>query len=396
MQYRIISADEIYTLNGSPIQSGFVVLDKEGKIRDVVEHHAFEGEPSQVEYFNGVISPGFVNAHCHLELSGWKDKIGRGLGLDAFINGIYQGYKEKWSYDLDAMQLADQAMYEKGIVAVADISNTSHSFIVKANSHVHYHTFAEVFAFSPDKAERAFQKGMELLDAANAHNLQASISPHAPYSLSKPLMQLIAKQLEQPGSLLSIHHQESEAENEMFLHRKGTMVERLKSYGFLMNEWTCPHDYPVAWFMPAFKKVSRILLVHNTFTNAESVKLAQSLHQNPFWCLCPNANLYIEKRLPDIIMLKEHKLNICIGTDSLASNDSLSIADEILTIRRHFPQIAFNDILHWACLNGARFLGIDHRFGSIERGKQPGLVHWPNPINDDIANIEKIKVKRIA
>jgi cytosine/adenosine deaminase-related metal-dependent hydrolase len=337
-----------------------------------------------------------VNAHCHLELSGWKDKIARGLGLDAFINGINQGYQEKWPYALEAMQQADRAMYEEGVVAVADISNTSHSFQVKAQSKLHYHTFVEVFAFSPDKAEKVFQKGMELLDVAHAFSLKASISPHAPYSLSKPLMQLIAKQLEQTGCILSIHHQESEAENDMFLHGKGTMVERLKSYGFLMNKWTCPHDYPAAWFLPAFENVSRILLVHNTFTNAESVKLAQSLHQNLFWCLCPKANLYIEQRLPDILMFQEHKLNICIGTDSLASNDSLSIADEIFTIRRHYPQIAFNDLLRWACLNGAKFLGIDHRLGSIEKGKQPGLVHWSNPINDENVNIEQIKVKRIA
>jgi cytosine/adenosine deaminase-related metal-dependent hydrolase len=395
MQHRIISADEIFTLNGPALKKGYVVIDSEGRILDLLEQHAFDGEPSQVEYFEGAISPGMINAHCHLELSSWKDKIAPGLGLDAFINSINQGFIEKWPYDIDAMQEADLAMHQEGIVAVADISNTAHSFKLKAKSKMHYHTFAEIFAFAPEKAESAMQKGIELMRRADAFNLSASISPHAPYSLSKPLMRLIADELNYPSSFLSIHHQESKAENEMFLHAKGKMVERLKLYGISMDDWNCPHNFPAAWFLKEFENVSRVLLVHNTFSDSASVALAQSLHDRLFWCICPKANLYIEKQLPDIEMLRSQKLQICIGTDSLASNNSLSIVDEMQTIHAHFPQISFEELLQWACLNGALFLGLDDQLGSLEKGKKPGLVHWPTTTFDKNYNSEKT-IRRIS
>lgn len=395
MQHRIISADEIFTLNGPPLKKGFVVLDEEGKILDVLKHGQFDGEPSQVQCFDGAISPGMVNAHCHLELSSWKDKIAPGLGLDTFINGINQGFIEKWPYDIDAMQEADLSMHQEGIVAVGDISNTAHSFQLKAQSKMQYHTFAEIFAFAPERAVNAMQKGMELMQQANALNISASISPHAPYSLSKPLMHLIADELNYPSSFLSIHHQESKAENEMFLYAKGTMLERLKSYGISMDDWTCPHNVPAAWFLKEFKNVSRVLLVHNTFSDSDAVALAQNLHDGLFWCICPKANLYIEKQLPDLEMLRSKKLQICIGTDSLASNTSLSMVDEMRTVRRYFPQISFEELLQWACLNGARFLGLDDQLGSLEKGKKPGLVHWPiDPLDKD--SYSKKAVRRIA
>jgi len=93
-----------------------------------------------------------------------------------------------------------------------------------------------------------------------------------------------------------------------------------------------------------------------------------------FFCLCINANQYIEDAVPPIEMFRKNNCNIILGTDSFASNWSLSIADEIKTIRNHFPNIASGEILKWATFNGAKALEMDHTLGSLDKGKKPGII----------------------
>ena len=90
--------------------------------------------------------------------------------------------------------------------------------------------------------------------------------------------------------------------------------------------------------------------------------------------LCPNANLYIENRLPNINLLLKSGANICIGTDSLASNHQLSVMAELETIHQYYPEIAWEKLLGWATYNGASALQMQQSIGSFEAGKRPGIV----------------------
>ena len=119
-----------------------------------------------------------------------------------------------------------------------------------------------------------------------------------------------------------------------------------------------------------FDADKNILLVHNTFTNAEDIAFARSYSNTIYWCFCPNANEYIEKQQPDYSLFKNEKCTI--GTDSLASNWSLSILDELKTIANKDSSISLETLIKWATFNGAQFLGFS-KLGSIEKGKQPGL-----------------------
>jgi cytosine/adenosine deaminase-related metal-dependent hydrolase len=94
---------------------------------------------------------------------------------------------------------------------------------------------------------------------------------------------------------------------------------------------------------------------------------------NTFWVLCPNSNLFIENQLPPVALFRDEQLNICLGTDSLASNHQLSILSEMVTLQQNFLEISFGEILGWGTLNGARALKIDHHFGSFGKGKKPGV-----------------------
>jgi cytosine/adenosine deaminase-related metal-dependent hydrolase len=114
--------------------------------------------------------------------------------------------------------------------------------------------------------------------------------------------------------------------------------------------------------------------VHNTVSEQQDIDFVQQYFNHAYWCLCPNANLYIEKQLPDIELFRRNNCRITIGTDSLASNHTLSILDEIKSIHQYFPQIPLTELLKWSTLNGAEFLGQEQKLGSFVKGKRPGVV----------------------
>ena len=101
-------------------------------------------------------------------------------------------------------------------------------------------------------------------------------------------------------------------------------------------------------------------------------------------CLCPNANLYIEDRLPDIPLFMKHNSLIVFGTDSLASNYQLSILEEMKTIKKAFPYISTSEMLVWATSNGAKALAFEDNLGDFTRGKKPGVVLFENITDGEI------------
>jgi cytosine/adenosine deaminase-related metal-dependent hydrolase len=157
---RSFKADYVFPVSSDPIKNGIVTVDDFGKIISVTDTIALsETNNRSVEHVNGIICPGFVNTHCHLELSHLKNKIEQNKGLVGFIQDVQKFRNIENSLVLDAARGADDEMYQNGIVAVGDVANTNLSLSVKANSKLYYHTFIESFGFLPAKAKR-FYKSM--------------------------------------------------------------------------------------------------------------------------------------------------------------------------------------------------------------------------------------------
>jgi len=125
--------------------------------------------------------------------------------------------------------------------------------------------------------------------------------------------------------------------------------------------------------IPLLTNKQDILLVHNTCTNLKDIYFIKRFDHRIHWCFCPNANLYIEHRLPKIELFIGQGYNITLGTDSLASNNKLCILSEMRTIQRKFPLISTAMLIEWGTRNGAKYLGIDDEKGTLEVGKTPGL-----------------------
>lgn len=370
-----ISASYVYTNIGLPIKNGVVGLDPEGTILAVLSaEEAVAQGITQVKRYDGLIAPGFVNTHCHLELSNLKGTIEKHTGLPAFVQQVIKlrntkAYLDEYALD-SAMLKADKEMFECGIVVVGDISNNSVSRMTKRGSLIRYHTFIETLGFNPETASQSLNHALEVKEKF-AH-MSVSIVPHAPYSVSPALFEELKDIAEADNSVVTIHNQETADENMFFEKKEGGFLGLYAMLGMDIDFFDPSGKTSLQTYLPQLSPAQPTLLVHNTFTSAEDVAFAKATHQNLYWCLCPNANLYIENRLPDVGMLKDAGLKITLGTDSLASNDKLSIFAELLTLQDNFD-IPLEELLKWATINGAEFLGMEDRFGSLEPGKHPGI-----------------------
>jgi aminodeoxyfutalosine deaminase len=376
MKLRKISASYVLTLTGKPLKNGIVVTDHEGVIVDIIDTKGNLVESEGVEHYSGILCPGFINAHCHLELSHLKGKIEEQLHLPEFLHQILLQRNQDEEFQEMAARQADRFMWKSGIVAVGDVANSSYTLGIKEESPVYYHTFIECFGFLQEKAPRAFEYAEFVARLYEASKLTASIVPHSPYSVSETLFDLIAEDARKKNSILSIHHQESAEEDKMFADKRGDLIAHYRDNLKLdTGFWKPTGESTTSFILDKIPAENPILLVHNTFLTEDDLKLIgkkRSL-QNTFLVTCPNANLYIENQLPDYKLFKDSGFPVCIGTDSLASNHTLSIIEEMKVIGEKFPEISQNELLEWACLNGARALGIDDWAGSIEIGKKPGI-----------------------
>ncbi len=366
------SADCIFPVAGPPVPQGVVITNEQGKVLAVEPRHRHD--ITTVQIFRGIIVPGFINAHCHLELSHLKGRIATGVGLLPFLQDVVTLRDIPQEEILHAISKADTDMYEAGITAVGDISNKLDTTAAKDRSRMRYYTFVEMFDFlQDDHAEAMFRHYLPVWEGQSTkHGNRKSAVPHAPYTVSPRLFRLIG-QLNSPDATVSIHNQETPHEDELFRCKGGGFPEFFAGFQKPLHHFQPTGQTSIHYAMTHLNPAQRTLFVHNTLTQQEDIAAAHAWSKHVFWATCPNANLYIENRLPQYRYFLDAQARVCIGTDSLSSNWQLSILEEMKTIARYQSFVSFETLLKWATLNGALALGFEADLGSIEPGKTPGL-----------------------
>jgi cytosine/adenosine deaminase-related metal-dependent hydrolase len=385
---RKLTADFILGPGGQLYQNYTLVLNRD-VIVDLIANSL-----SDAEYFEGILSPGFINTHCHLELSNLVNKVGNGTGLHGFIRDFVTARKTYTHGVQESILTSDAHMWANGIQAVGDICNSDITFAAKQQSKIRYHNFIELFSPDAGKASEIFLQGKALNEKAKSMLLESSIVPHAPYSVPPVLFELILQHHFSRRSYWSIHNQETESENEMFINDTGKLV-------YLFNEMGIDRK----WFLPTGKNstesicnfiplTSNLLFVHNTFSSQQDIDALRmkDIFKNSWFSICAKANLFIEKRIPDIPLFIKNECRITIGTDSLASNDTLSILDELKVLHRAYPEISTAVLLTWATRNGAQYFGWDD-LGTFTTGAKPGVIQITSSSQNRIG--EKAEVKRL-
>ena len=381
MSFTKFSAD--YLFNGHDlIEDAVLVTDEKGIVDAIVP---LNDAGDNIQFFNGILVPGLINCHCHLELSHLKDVIPPHTGLIDFLVSVVQKRAFDKKIIQDAITKAEQEMYNNGIVAVGDICNTSDAVSTKRNSGIYWHSFIEVLSFTDEQAHERINHYNEVL---NTHlkdlspGCRSNLTPHAPYTISPLSFQLINQAT--PGCIISLHNQEHPAEDELYRSGGGEYLKLFRIFGMDRSPFPITGRSSIQSVLPYFNNEQRVFLVHNTFMPREDIGFANDYAKanglKLVYCLCPNANRYIENTLPLFELFRQNDCHIVLGTDSYSSNWQLSIAREISTVLASpyfsgLPQKdALSTVLRWATINGAKALGIEKQYGSFEKGKRPGIA----------------------
>jgi cytosine/adenosine deaminase-related metal-dependent hydrolase len=385
---QFFSADFVFPISRPVIPEGIVAVQADGSIEGVYTSDQLPvGLP--IQKHEGIICPGFINTHCHLELSYLQGSLNRHTGLTGFISELVAKRKNGNPEQITgSASMADRLMFDNGISTVGDISNEAVSFPVKLISKIKYHTFIELFDFIPERTQAVLTQGMFLRNGLN--DAQASFSPHALYSVTPYLFRQINELNKSLSKILSIHHLETAGEKQLLTEGNGKLAEFFRQY-FPVNYQDKPSHCTLDFILNSIDDETHLILVHNTFADRSDIETVIQSGRSVFWCFCPKANLFIENRLPDFALFSNLNDSCCLGTDSPASNDSLCILEEIKTIQKHHPKFKTEQLLRWATWNGARALKSEHRFGSLERSKKPGVICIDKIRNGEITAESSVK-----
>ena len=358
-----------------PIRSGFVETEDDGT---VIRTGPVEDPSKEAVFYDGALVPGFVNAHCHVELSYMKGLFRKGTGMAGFIDQINAlRDTQSPSQKLRALREAMDSMWAQGVDAMADISNCADSFAVKAAHPLYTRTFLEVFGTEPEDCPAVMASVTALAGKARSFGLDAAPTPHACYTMSPELLREASAAGLRSG-FLSYHSEESPEEDEMIRFGRGKMWDNRKAAR--MSTPPVTGGSSLSYFLDQLEKVvplpveGHVLLVHECCMDAAGARAAQAALKHPFVALCPCSNLFIHNALPPVEMMRREGLTLCVGTDSLSSNDELDMVRELYCLQEHFPDVPLEELLEWACRNGARFLGKEDVLGSFAPGSKAGVV----------------------
>jgi cytosine/adenosine deaminase-related metal-dependent hydrolase len=369
------AAQYVITNNGPILKRAVIEVGDDGKIANIYDTHGKLDEIHSVEFYNGIIIPGFVNCHCHLELSHMKKLIPVGEGLGNFIMRIRSVRQSSKSSIIKSAQKADSEMYRNGISLCADICNTTDTFNIKKKSKIKYINLVEVFGIDPERSARRMDEALNVCAKAVEMELPYSLVPHSSYSVSPTLFGLI-RNVTGENRVTSMHFMESPDEKEFLQEHTGSLRESYKKSGLMPGSPEFVPDHK-AVILKLVTPSGNLILVHNTFVDEAIIDTVHE-RDNVFWCVCPNSNIYIENSLPPLQLLMNKGCEITIGTDSLASNKELDILGEMITLQKNFPALTIEQLVKWATINGARALAEENRFGKIEKEKKPGILLLQN------------------
>jgi cytosine/adenosine deaminase-related metal-dependent hydrolase len=382
-------------IDGPPIERGWIEIDN-GRIRGLGR-----GVPPARAHDLGDVAllPGLVNAHTHLELSWMAGLVPPAESMDAWIRALLKlrraGPPGGQEQVLRAAREAAAAMAKAGTVLVGDITNSLVSPRVLADAGIGGVVFHELLGF--DAAEpaqmvkrAAAQAESEAEAVAHAHvPIHVTVVAHAPYSVSPALFREIASRASDVP--LAVHLGESAEEMELLRTGRGPIRDLLETLGVWTDLWPVPSCDPVEYMHRLGYLRPGLLAVHAVHLTDEA--LATLAESEAVVVTCPRSNLWVGAGMPRVAHFYAAGLPVAIGTDSLASVDTLNLFDELAELRRVAPDVTAASLLDSATRVGAVALGFGSSFGTLSPGKRAALVAVDVPA--DVTDVEEYLVSGV-
>lgn len=360
-----------------PVKDGALVLNENGT---VLARGSFE-EMSQKfpkagvrDLGNAALMPGLVNAHCHLELSALKGKVPEGGGLVPWIKKFLAARTETSDPEIwQAFEPAIKELTDTGTVLVGDIANRLEHLGALEASPLHALVFEEIFHLDLKQAKPLFDEAVKRVEnAQKSGRIHLSLAAHAPCTVSEPLFKMIRDYLKEKNLVTSFHLGEDEEENRLYLEGNGAWKDWYEDEG-LGEGIPFPKGKTPTQYLDSIDFInSKFLAVHGRILSDDDIAILKA--RGASLCLCPRSNLYISGKLPPVEKFWKSGLNLCLGTDSLASNHSLNLFEEMACLSDNFPGIPPREILKMATVNGARALGFHDGLVSFEPGDTPKFI----------------------
>ena len=375
---RILGADGVFLGRGPVVLRGLVAVDEQGTILEAGEANvvraAFPGAPE--EWASGVLMPGLVNAHTHLELSALRGRTHGGRGFVPWVDGMLAARGEL--DDAEAAEGVERGVNElaaAGTVAVGDVSGTLAAVGALRRAGIMGCIFHEVFGL--DEARTCARVDALAGEAASLGLLDDSRlawgpSPHTLHTTHPAAVRALLRIARARGARFSVHLAEHAAERAALEVGTGPMVDWLEARTGTPRErfrWHAADPFSVAAELGAL--ATDAVLVH--LTDARDAELEAVARAGSHVVLCPRSNLFIEARLPPVRAMRRIGLEPALGTDSLASSPSLDVLAEARALRERFPEVPAHELLQMATSHGARALGLES-LGSFACGKRPGVL----------------------
>jgi len=352
----------------SVIDNGAVLIDG-GKIKfagcanDINNH-----EPCQIiDLGSSAIVPGFVNTHTHLELTHLHNFMNYNGNFTDWIRQLVNAKKE-WTKSeyLSSIRSGIESSLESGTTTVSDITRNGLALDELQKSKIRKRLFYELIDFNPDSAESTIGNFKNMTDGIRQDDLLSiGIFPHAPYTVSEKLYRECKKVSRGLGISIATHISETNDEVEFLTRGTGKFVSLLNDFDML-NNWTPPGLRPVNYMKNIGFLENGCILVHCNYLTGEEVDQVEE--SNSTIVFCPRSHKYFRHKDHPFYKLKDRGINIALGTDSLASNDSLSILDEMKYIYTQHKKIKPQEILNMGTVAGAAALNMADSIGKIEPG----------------------------
>jgi cytosine/adenosine deaminase-related metal-dependent hydrolase len=365
----IYTADYILTMNAPPIENGAVRvhgkhIEEVGPARDIVSN---SGETVR-RLSETVLMPGLINCHCHLELGGARGLFPEKESFSMWVSRL-QKHQEGLSQEdyVNAIGLGGLECIRTGTTTVLDIGNTGTSFKVLPRERIRSFPVFEFMGLDPEQGLKNFQAQMARFQDFHPETFpdrcRPSVSAHSLYACSEQLIRAVLEAHKQFDIPFSIHLAESEEEWNYFTRMEGMLFNLCKrKYPSLPDLFMSPYDY--LWQKDLLPDSS--LAVHCNIIGPDDAGLLAQ--KNASIVHCPRSQGFFGHPEFSFSMCRDFGINICLGTDSLASNESLNMFEEMAEFKKKHPQVESGEIIEMATVNPAKALRKQGKLGKIQKG----------------------------
>jgi cytosine/adenosine deaminase-related metal-dependent hydrolase len=386
-------ADWLLPIADNPIRDGWVAMENH-RIAKVGSGSI----PDVVDLGRAVILPALVNAHTHLELSYLHGRIPPALRFGEWVRTVmstrqqYPDPSDPRIVEPARKALADARAAGTGLLG--DVSNTLVTVPLLRDAGMPAQVFHELTGFTEQDPVARVRDARARADAIGAglDDVRISIAPHAPYSVSAALFQAIRADLDTHAHVTSsVHLGEPPEELELLRHGTGEIRTVLQELGRWPSDWKPPGVSPVRYLNDLGVLDSRVLAVHGVQFDGDD--LAQLAAMRVTVVSCPRSNVYVGVGSPPIDVFYAMDVDVAFGTDSLASVADLNLFAELREARRLAPRVSARRLLESATLVGARGLGFERDYGSLEPGKRAAVIAVTVP--EGVSDVEEYLVTGI-